>query len=285
MKKFRGIIFLGGVCLLYLALPRPIAKRVDFYFDQLFVHWWKKDRQSHSVDVNDPDYLKKRSLMHQELLQEVYRVVFLSKKIKKIEFGNWVDSLNQGASIEGVYNGLTHSSRYRELEKNNPGATARALSIFGRELALLQKDRPEISHFSTSDALPLSEPAEVEYVEGTHVPQLEEQPVKKELDVERLADNYSKHFVGASIYTLKRILGDEVLKVIEEKEKSNQELSLWYSQWQKHFSEYKIDYGLPLRNKSDEAFHFGWARSVSSDRIRWESLNRVHRTLNYFNKE
>ena len=62
-----------------------------------------------------------------ELLQEVMRVVFNREPRDRAEFGTLLDTLNQGASIEGIYNGFTHSSDYRKIEVGNPGAKPDAL--------------------------------------------------------------------------------------------------------------------------------------------------------------
>src|SRR5690348_3117978 len=46
------------------------------------------------------------SKANSELLHEVFTVVFGQEPADKALFGSYVDSLNQGASLEGVYNGF-----------------------------------------------------------------------------------------------------------------------------------------------------------------------------------
>jgi hypothetical protein len=98
-----------------------------------------------------------------------------------------------------------------------------------------------------------------------------------------LEDQYLKVFVGASIFTLKRVLCDEAMKVIASKNQYREKLGIWYSKWVGHMAQYHIDFGIGLRNQSDEDFHYQWAMKTSDDRIIWEVLNRLHRLLNEFN--
>lgn len=62
----------------------------------------------------------KKAKANSEIFHEMFVVVFMREPKDRSEFGNWVDTLNQGASLEGVYNGLTHSEEYRRLEKPLP---------------------------------------------------------------------------------------------------------------------------------------------------------------------
>ena len=87
------------------------------------------------------------------------------------------------------------------------------------------------------------------------------------------------------MYTLKKTLCDEALKLIDQKNAFKEKLALWYSKWVVHMGERKIDFGVPLRNSLDEAFHYKWAIQSTPDRIKWEVLNRIHRTLNDANKQ
>ena len=45
-----------------------------------------------------------------------------------------------------------------------------------------------------------------------------------------------------------------------------------------------VNYGIALRNKADEAFHYKWAVENAGDPVKWEVLNRLHRVLNEANK-
>lgn len=230
-----------------------------------------------------------------ELLQEMFAVIFMKPAQDRGAFGNWLDTLNQGASLEGVYNAFTHSSQYRQLEAGHPGASPRAIKTFGRELARLQTELPQVTRFREDASQPLPVP-----VQPTYVPNGEEnfmdfgtpeekqkkaeEAKKKALDLPVLAEEYSAQFIGASIFTLKRILGDEVLKVIAEKSAYREKFALWYGKWAATLGSYGVDFGLPKRNLTDEKFHYQWALKADPDRLRWEVLNRVHRLLNEANK-
>ncbi|CAM6054213.1 unnamed protein product [Sphagnum tenellum] len=183
-------------------------------------------------------------------------VVLLREPKDKLEFGSWVDALNQGASLEGVYNGLVDSSEYRNLEAQTSAAPLAAIKAFREEVTKLEAE--------------LAKPTV-------------------------LGD-----FGLASIFLLKRTLGEEALKVIHEKQlpdptsspklgdaklspsesHSPQKLALWYARWAAHMAERKIDFGLPLRNQGDEAFHLKWAMNATPDQLTWEVLNRLHRVIN-----
>ncbi len=208
----------------------------------------------------------KKSKANSEIFHEMFVVVFMREPKDRSEFGNWVDTLNQGASLEGVYNGLTHSEDYRRLEKTSPKASEKAVKAFREEITLLE--------------IELSIPTQLE------------------------------NFGLASLFTLKRVLSDEALKVLAAKNNVNKaalavngavvpaanpssakneesprvKLAGWYSKWAVHMAQKNVDFGVALRNKPDEAFHFKWATEVSEDQIVWEVLNRLHRILNEANK-
>jgi hypothetical protein len=256
-----------------------------------------------------------------ELLHEVFSVVFMREPRDRSEFGSLVDTLNQGASFEGVYNGFTHSSDYRKVEMANQGASPEALQIFGEELAAFELELPVMTEFNAASAQPLAtavnpgeDPANgpvkaengVETLEFGGTPKkgspkhvetrapdepglngsLESSPKPSPRpDEKTLADSYTKLFVGASIFTLKRVLGDEAQKVVADKKAYREKLATWYSQWVVHMASRNVDFGLPLRNKPDEQFHYQWAMSSPDDRLLWEVLNRVHRVLNEANKQ
>ncbi|HTL12536.1 MAG TPA: hypothetical protein VL588_08625, partial [Bdellovibrionota bacterium] len=221
----------------------------------------------------------KASKEHAELLQEMYRVVYDRDIENRSEYGSLVDTLNQGASLEGVYNGFTHSSNYRRLEVANPGATPAALNAFGKELARLTLELPAPTEFDASAAQPLATPvqpglSEEETADQEHgtidygsAPEKNAKPAPAAADgqgvpaaakppLDQLATKYSNLFVGASIFTLKRILGDEALKVMAVKKEYREKFALWYSQWVVAEAGYGVDFGLDQRNKADADFHY-----------------------------
>ncbi|MFZ9594671.1 MAG: hypothetical protein ACO3A2_01185 [Bdellovibrionia bacterium] len=82
----------------------------------------------------------KKAKIHAEVFRELYGVVLLSEPKDRGEFGGWVDTLNQGASLEGVYHGLVQSEAYRRLETRAPAASPEALQVFREELNALHRE-------------------------------------------------------------------------------------------------------------------------------------------------
>ncbi len=205
----------------------------------------------------------------------------------KAEFGSFVDTLNQGASFEGVYNGFTHSSDYRQMEIENTGATPEALRTFSMLLAEFQAELPEQTQFDEKSGQPLARPVQpdgsTEVVEFRAATLPKPSPTSGP-DKKALEERYLKIFVGSSIFTLKRVLGDEALKVLAVKREFPEKMAIWYSKWVIRMSEFGVDFGIAQRNNKDEQFHYQWAVSAPEDRLKWEVLNRVHRVLNEANR-
>ena len=97
---------------------------------------------------------------------------------------------------------------------------------------------------------------------------------------ELIAQHLRQIFANASFFTLKRVLGDEVLKVLDEMKSDPKLRAQWYATQVVRMMEYQVNFGLALRNRPDFIFHRGWAETVSPDRLCWELLNREHRLLN-----
>lgn len=217
-----------------------------------------------------------------EILQEIYRVVWQQEPTDLHEFSSWVDALNQGASLEGVYNGFTHSDRYRALEQSQKGAAVKALKVFSVELARLTREMPEPTRFEARAAQPLPVPVEPEYAAEASAERAAtgaaSLPARAHLEEE-----YARVFVGSSVYTLKRVLGDQALILIHQKEKERERLADWYSKWVAEMAASHVDFGLKLRNDPGLSLHYGWALSAPTDRIVWEVLNRLHRVVNAAN--
>lgn len=222
----------------------------------------KSTSSAPSGELEDPIANKaSRAEANAEILKEMVEVITLRPPADRSEFGNWVDSLNQGASIEGVHNGLTHSSDYRQLEQANPGASAKAVQIFAEEMAYLDQ---EFDLMDSADSSPGEGP--------------------KSATFQKRTAEYVKAHVSSSIFTLKKTLADHALAKIQSKNEFKEKLAHWYAKWAVRLTTRKVDFGLALRNNSDEAFHYHWATKTKLDRIRWEVLNRIHRLLNDANK-
>jgi hypothetical protein len=235
--------------------------------------------------------VEKENRSNAELLHEVFRVVLLREPATPGEFGTLLGSLNQGASFEGIYNGMTHSDSYRSLEQQNLGATPEALKAFSNEMETLQAEMNQPTRFTPQSAKPLQKAVELGMIAEDDSDDSDPSPAVSAVDFTSpkinapknfnvSAEQISQSFVGASVFTLKRVLGDEALKLIDEKKASPDTLSRWYSKWVVHMASLHVDFGLALRNKSDEKFHFEWAEAAPEDSLIWEVLNRLHRVIN-----
>jgi hypothetical protein len=231
-----------------------------------------------------------KAKQNSELLQEIMRVVFNRELTDRAAFGTYLDTLNQGASVEGIYNGFTHSSDYRKLEVANPGAKPDALAFFASELAETEALLSTPTDFGIAGAQPLAVPVqpedtgttEVDFAQAAPSPSSTPSPAlsANRHSVDNLERKYMMDFASASIFTMKRILGDEMLKLIAEKSRDPKALQSWYGEWVVRMARKGVDFGLPLRNKADAAFHSQWAATADPDRLKWEVLNRVDRVLN-----
>ena len=237
--------------------------------------------------------------INSELLHEMFQVVLMREPKDRGEFGDLVDSMNQGASLEGIYNGFTHSSAYRRLEAANAGGSPEALKIFSEELAMIEAELPERTEFAANAAQPLPMPVDPgadPAARSAGVITFDKRPSPSpvadargaqgvKVSVQSLQEAYAKNFAGASIYTIKRTLGDEALKLVQAKAANKQLLADWYSKWVVRMCSKNVNFGIPQRNTPDEQFHKTWAIAASEDQLRWEVLNRVHRLLNEANQQ
>lgn len=255
---------------------------------------------SNSKNLTRDEVAAAQTKQNAQILQEVYRVVYAKEPANANEFGSLLAAMNQGASTEGIYNGIVHSADFRKLETDHPGAKAMALRFFSEELARTELELSMITDFPSNSAQPLSPPVEptgIEEPEGNNeidypasARSVTPSPSSSPSGVasggkptfQALMLKYYSDFSGASFYTLKRVLGDELLKLCSEKSNDQKEMAKWYGAWVNRMDGLKVDFGLPLRNNPDPEFHRGWAMSVSSDRLRWEVLNRIHRIINQY---
>jgi hypothetical protein len=233
-------------------------------------------------------------------LQELYRVVLVIEPNSPANFGNWLDSLNQGASLEGVYRGFTRSTFQRDLEADGKTtAEPKTVGAFSQELADLLLDLKDVPEMTAEDARPLmaiaapgegSEEGRADQVFEKKALKESFQPFAKPTEGatsarpsrEALVGKIGARFTGSSVYTMKRVLGDWALKVIDQRrEESVERLRDWYADFASRLAKKGVDFGLALRNESSRTFHRQWADQASEDQIRWEVLNRVHRIMNH----
>lgn len=255
--------------------------------------------------LTEAEIASKKTQANAEILQEMIRVVLLREPSDKANFSGFVDTMNQGLSIEGLYNGFTLSSDYRDLETRSGVASGQALTVFVEELALLERDLPQATEFDERSALPMPKP--VQPGEGDAAPALDNGGFARELSFPGAKasvvpvggtvamatgtpnppaitrEGGMAVFGRASILTLKRVLGFEALKVIRAKKTDPVLLVHWYGKFAARLAARGVDFGITLRNKADENFHVEWAKTATEDQLVWEVLNRLHRLLNAAN--
>ena len=221
-----------------------------------------------------------------ELLSEMMKVIFDQEEVdSKSDFGTLAHTLNQGASLEGIYRGIIMGSRYRAMESKNQAASPTQLKAFAVELSELQDTMKNPSRFEVEEA---KKAPSIEYPDGS-APLAHSfdgtQEVKIKRDKAEVRNELVSIFIGALGYTLKRTLGEEALKKIDEMKSDSGELAQWYAHFVLRMCDTKVDFGLELRNKPDFDFHFKFAQKMALDRVRWEVLNRYHRYLNFAAKK
>ncbi len=230
---------------------------------------------------------------NQELLAEMLRVVFDREDSEdQADFEALSRTLNQGASLEGIYRGIIMGSRYRALESSSQAATPSVLKVFASEMAELQDGMREPTRFDPEiarQAPRIDFPEDVPSASSTASKAARKDPAQEASPSPRLekAANFRELlgiFVGASPYTLKRVLGEEALKRFEEAGEDPSAIPLWYAGLVVRLSSANVDFGLDLRRKPDFEFHRNFAKRIAIDRVKWEVLNRYHRLLNAVKK-
>ncbi len=213
-----------------------------------------------------------------EILLEVYQVTYDETEVDSREkFGELVNSLNGGASIEGVYRGIVMGNRYRGLEAKGKAASPALLKAFAIEMAELQSTMVEPTVFSPDTAK--SAPT-IDYPDGSEAPAATPSQEVKAKDRDQAVKELVVIFLGATPFTLKRALADEALKKMDELKDSPAEFAQWYARFVVRMCDARVDFGLPQRNNPNPDFHVLFAKNMASDRVKWEVLNRYHRYLN-----
>jgi hypothetical protein len=220
------------------------------------------------------------SKQNSEILSEMFRVVFNQDEVEdKTDYSGLLQSLNQGASLEGIYRGIIAGSRYRALESKSQAASPNELKAFAEEMAEIQGIMRSPTEFSIVDS---KKAPEITFPDG-NIPVIaspSSQEVKKKLDKSARVQEIVRIFIGASSFTLKRTLGEEALRKFDEDKSDPGVVAHWYAKLVVRLATSKVDFGLELRNSADFDFHFKFAQKIAIDRVKWEVLNRYHRYLN-----
>ena len=140
-------------------------------------------------------------------------------------------------------------------------------------------DYPEgVQNDGTSDTVDFNAAATA--TPASAIPPAHSQEMKPKRERKELANQLLEIFIGASPYTLKRILADEAMKKMDEVKASPGDLAQWYAKFTLQMIATGVDFGLKQRNDPNFDFHFKFAQSMAHDRVKWEIVNRCHRYLN-----
>jgi len=271
IEEFRGQLEREWASLTAFVTGAPVAKPKPLPSDK---SWGKR-----STAPRGP-----QAQANAELLREVFTVALQREPTDQAAFASYVDSMNQGASIEGLHNGFTHSAFQRKLEEETSAATDEALRVFGVELSRLQIGMKTPTHFDEGDRKPMAASADLAEIAREQTGPATRPPVVVPIDATERGLFYARLFKGASIFTLKRIFTDEALRLIDEKVADPEALAKWYGDFAAHYARKGIPFGLESRHRGETSFHQDWAGQMIAngrlDRLRWEVLNRLHRLLN-----
>ncbi len=204
-----------------------------------------------------------QSELNKEILEEMVVVVLQKEPQEWSSLSSFLEALDQGASYEEVYRGMIRSPEYQRLEQESGGASVEALKVFSALLSELEKQLPAPTPMDTL---------------------LQAAQVSKETSQSTEVKDLSSAFVGVPLFTLKKIIGEEALKVIAAQSEYREKLALWYSKWAIQMAKRSVDFGFEVRNNQNEAFYYRWALAQSRDLLQWEILNRFHRLLNQANR-
>jgi hypothetical protein len=189
---------------------------------------------------------REKFAFHKWLVLEMQEQIYARPAKDQAAAASWANVLGQRASIEGVYHGIILSTEYTSLEKGK-AADIKALRFFGSEMAMLD--------------FPAAPEGDSRLAEAS--------------------EKYVKESMGFSVFTLKRELGERILKEADKRKSDDEKLAAWFSGIAARWAKHDVDFGMAQRNNKDEAFHFNWAKENNLGMIQWELLNKAHRILNH----
>ncbi|MBC7387555.1 MAG: ABC transporter permease [Cryobacterium sp.] len=217
-----------------------------------------------------------------ELLAEMIQVVFGRAPQDPMAFQAYHANLDQGGSLEGIVNGLTHSSAYREYEKSERPAKRLAQAFFIDEVLRLQTGASVPYLLGAESGKPL---AKFAYPTGDSSPSEKRAAISDQVSKLTTSKELSTWFSQSSLPTLKRVLIEVILARLESE---GPHFKAFYSETASRLAGADVDFGLALRKNSNPEFHSRWFESLSQrmpvpqarDRATWEILNREMRILN-----
>jgi simple sugar transport system permease protein len=242
----------------------------NFFLEKVF----KVESQKKEEPIVEPLLSNNKDKIYGEFIKELYLVV-LQREVRDFEFERILNALAQGASYEGIYNGILYSEEYRAKEKGmaSPSAIHAYADLMTKLTVWIQFD---------SAVIQKKEEQEKPDVPKPNLDVKKEIPKPTEEEIKNLKSKFEKEVIeqGYSFYTLKRKASETLIKVIEVKKLYKEKLATWYADFTVYMNQQGVDFGLKERNNQDEYFQYKWALQTDLDLIKWESINRIHRYLN-----
>ncbi|MBL7715222.1 MAG: hypothetical protein JNL01_07105 [Bdellovibrionales bacterium] len=243
--------------------------------------------------VDSAAEMAKAAQVNAEVLQEIFRVVWIQETIDRSQFGNWVDSANQGASFDGIFNGFVHSAEFKKLEETYAKTPHRLVDVFAEELSWLLLEMPTPTVLNSAMAKPIARPdlagmerQAMEAAAAMVVPPIQQATIRKRTSADdqewrKLQKTEALVlFTHASPFTMKRVLGSEALKLVSAYSGNRARLARWYGRFCERMKATGTDFGLRERNQGTAEFHERWALEASEAMLSWEILNRLQRHMN-----
>ena len=223
------VMILGPVPVPKMELP-PIPKLVD---DAKSTEVYSRKEDVAQFKIKPEEYQKYNLAFIDEVIQETRGM-----KANDDDLGKWMNTMEQGASREGIYRAMVLDATYAGLENYEAEVTERS-SAFA--ISFLEK-----------------------FVNQT---------LKKEA------------ITKLNFYTLKRVVTEKALEVIDAYYNNPKDLFRWYAVLSSEFAEeYPTIWNNELRKDASPQRHFDWAGSVPSQFLKSEVIIKLHKIFNHLNR-
>jgi len=136
MKKILTIIILSSIfsgC----NYPEPIKDLLRLWISPTPVVKKEVNEEVHKIEPPSDSAI---TMSNAEILKEMIQDIFQNQLVEfqKSTFNSLMSSMNQGASIEGLYHGLIVGEEYRDLESKSSKASPEVIKYFVSEMSELQ---------------------------------------------------------------------------------------------------------------------------------------------------
>ncbi|MBI2519992.1 MAG: hypothetical protein HYV97_06235 [Bdellovibrio sp.] len=222
-------MLLGPPPAVKMTMP-PIPKLVD---DAKSTEVYSRKEDLAQFKIKQEDYQKYNLAFIDEVIIETRGM-----KANDNDLAKWMNTMEQGASREGIYRALVLDATYAGLENYEAWVTERS-SAFA--ISFLEK-----------------------FINQT---------LKKEA------------IAKLNFYTLKRIVTEKALEVIDAYYNNPQDLHRWYAVLSSDFAEqYPTIWNNELRKDVSSERHLKWASSVPSQFLKSEVIIKIHKIFNHLNR-